>query len=154
MRCRDLRFGLCVRSCSQVREIYFAYTIQNTIQGIVNFCAFKWKFSCLLAKSLFIDRSGICCGPRELFLFSKYFSLFFSDQVADRLLRRIKYPKYSPDLARITRGLHAWKFKPSRQNLVVFVFVLVVVLRGFSPDTSSSSVRVSGGIQFSKTDEW
>ena len=29
-----------------------------------------------LAKFLFIDRSGISCGPGEFFLFSKYFFLF------------------------------------------------------------------------------
>ena len=48
------------------------------------------------------------------------------------------YPKYSPDLARITRGLHAWKVWPSRQNLVVVVFVQVVafILQNFEPQFS------------------
>ena len=49
-------------------------------RGIVSFRTFSFKVSGFLAKFLFIDRSGICCGPRELF-FSASTSLVFMNQI-------------------------------------------------------------------------
>ena len=76
---------------------------------------------------MFLSISSLDGGSRLWFLTSCLYSL-------------LKYPtsKNYPGLARNTRGLHAWKMKPSRQNLVVFVFVLVFVLLGCRLDASSS----------------